>query len=219
MRTVFLLLLLANLAFFAYMQYLRQPAIAEGQLALLQIAPERMKLVQGEPAPARENAVTEEHSARIEACLQWGFFGTDRRARAEALLAPLALGDRLVLRESAQSFRVQIAPLKTRQDADKKAAQLQALGAGDFYILGGEGPQRWVISLGLFVNETDAQDHLARLQQKGVRSAAIVSHGTAAAFVIRDPGDAAAARIAEIARNFPAAQLKAMPCAAADGKG
>lgn len=65
---------------------------------------------------------------------------------------------------------VYIAPLADKAEADKKANELRNLGVGDFFLIQ-DGPNRNAISLGIFSVEKGAQERLAELKEKGVRSA------------------------------------------------
>ena len=214
MRLLFLLLLLANVAAFGYIFYAENRVGAGAQIMLLQISPERLKLLK--PAPSRPEA--NDKGAAVQpsalACLEWGSFAADDMARAEAALARFDLGDKLTRRVSGESgWWVYIPPLKSKADADKKAAEAKALGVGDLYVVQDDSANRFAISLGAFKTEEAANAYLAQLKQKGVRSAAAGPRGVkSSTFVIRDPGNAVAARLAELKTDFPAATLRATAC-------
>jgi len=213
MRLAFLLLVFANIAFFGYASHLSSGR-GEPQLQLLQISPERVKLVKdvAPPPPPKPAPEARLPAPAPAACLAWGPLDAEARPRAEAALAPLALGDRLAVRETAPTYWVHVPPLKSKAEAEKRAGELKARGVTEYYIVPDEGPAKFAISLGLFKNEQGANDFLAQLRDKGVRSAAIAVRGGDSALLIRDPGDAAAARVAEIAKDFPGSELKVLPC-------
>ena len=205
MRLFFLILLLANVAAFGYIHYAEGRVGADAQIALLQISPEKLKL--RKPGTAQRMQPT-------LVCLEWGSFAADDTARAAAALSKFGLGDKLTQRDSGSGYWVYIPPFKTRADADKKAAEVKALGISDFSVMLDNDQWQFAISLGVFKTEEAANSYLAQLRQKGVRSAVTGSRGTAGnLFVIRDPGDAVAAKIAELKADFPAATLKATACA------
>ena len=107
-----------------------------------------------------------------------------------------------------------IPPLKTRAEADKKAGELKARGITDFSVMPDNDQWQFALSLGVFKTEEAANNYLGQLRQKGVRSAVAGARGAkTSTFVIRDPGDAAALKIAELKADFPNAQLKATTCA------
>ena len=211
MRTFFLLAVLANVAIFAYLRFIESRSGADAQIALLQISPEKVKLVKAGAVPPAANR---EKPALSAVCVEWGAFAKEETARAAAALAPLDLGKRLVQRELGASYWVYIPPLKSRADADKKAGEVRALGITEFYVVLEPGPAQFAISLGVFKTEEAANNYLAQLRPKGVRSAIVAPYGVAATtFVIREPGDAVTAKLAELKAEFPAAALKAVACA------
>lgn len=216
MRLLFLILLLANVMAFGYIRYEEGRAGADAQIALLQISPDKVKLLKpGAPPAERKDKAAVATPQPGLVCLEWGSFAADDIARAEAALANFALGDKLSQRDSGENgYWVYIPPLKTRAEADKKAAEVKALGVGDFYVVQDNDQWRFAVSLGAFKTEEAANNHLAQLRQKGVRSAAVGARGAKSSlFVIRDPGDAVAAKIAELKASFPNSQLKAAACA------
>lgn len=216
MRLLFLVLLLANAAAFGYIRYSESSAGADAQIALLQISPEKMKLLKPgavpRPDPAVDALAAQPPSAPV--CLEWGGFGVDDAARAAAALAAFGLGDKVSQRESADAgWWVYIPPLKSRAEADKRAGEVKALGVKEFYVVQSNDEWRFAISLGVFKTEENANNYLAQLKQKGVRSAVVAPRGArSSTFVIRDPGEAIAVKIAGLKTDFPNAQLKSAAC-------
>jgi SPOR domain len=204
MRLIFLIFLLANVAAFGYILHTGSRSGADMQFELLQIAPEKLKLVQ--PATAR--------GARpLPVCLEWSGFSAEETTRAAAALAGLGLGDRLSLRDAGESYWVYIPPGRTQADAEKKAGELRALGISDFSIILDGGQWQYALALGEFSNAEAAASFLAQIKQKGVRTAQSAPRGSRqTAFVVRDPGDAVAAKMAELRADFPATQIKAAIC-------
>lgn len=215
MRLLFFILLLANVAGFAYIRYAESRPGADAQIAMLQISPDKVKLLKSGARPAESvNKATPAQPQPSRVCLEWSGFVPGDVARAAAALARFELGDKVMQRDSGEGFRVYIPPLASKADAEKKAAEVRALGINDFYIVQDIEPLRNAISLGAFKSEDAANNHLAQLRQKGVRSAIIGPRGVAGSvFVIRDPGDAIAAKIVELRTDFPTATLKAATCA------
>jgi SPOR domain len=215
MRLLFLILLLGNAAAFGYIRYAEGRAGADAQNSLLQISPEKVKLLKpAAPLPATRNGRDAAIPQSSLACLEWGGFAAEDAVRAATVLARFDLGAKLSQRENAEGYQVYVASLKTRADADKKAAELKALGVGDLTVVQENDPSQFAISLGAFKTEGAANNYLAQLRQKGVRSAVAGPRGAKTSiFVIRDPGDAIAAKIAELKAEFPAAVLRAAACA------
>ena len=215
MRLVFLLLLLANVGVFAYIRFLESRQGPASQIPLLQIAPEKIKLLR----PSAQGAGSKEKSgatrpAAAMACLEWGSFGADDAPRAAAALASLALDDKVTQRETSDSYWVYIPPLKTKAEADRKAADVKGMGITDYYVVQDNDAFKFAVSLGMFKSEEAAANYLGQLKLKGVRSAVVGPRGVKASlFVIRDPGDAAASKIAALKAEFPVSTLKAAACA------
>ena len=188
MRALFLLLLLANAAFFAWTR-LGAPGGAGADPAPLarQIQPEKMRVVSPEelnqsaaPKAAVAAAAPPTEPAAPPAslkCVEWGAFALGEAARAEKALAPLELGERLAQRrtEETAGWWVFIPPAgsNARQAALRKAGELKKLGVQEYFIVQEEGPNRWALSLGVFRSEEAAQARLAALRSQGVRSARV----------------------------------------------
>jgi len=184
-RALFLLLLLANVGFFAWARYVSPPDAAADPLPLTrQIEPEKMKIVTPNevPAPAPAPAAAQRTPAANAAppaaavalkCMEWGSFTIADAPRAEKALEPLALGPRLAHRrtEETAGWWVFIPPQGSRAAAIRKAAELKSLSIDEYFIVQEEGPYRWAVSLGIFRNEDAAQARLVTLRTQGVRSA------------------------------------------------
>lgn len=219
MRTLFLLLLLANLGFFAYQHYLGDTDEAAAQIALLQISPEKIVSVASETsssvAPARPALAAAEPVPA--ACVEWGVFAGADVARADTALAALALPDGAMLRRvtDVDGYWVHMAPMKTKGEVDRKVGELKALGVEEFFVVQDAGQWRNAVSLGLFKNEDAAKTELERLRALGVRSANVTRREKLlkqVVFFVREPAAATIARLAELQRDFPATEIKAGSC-------
>jgi hypothetical protein len=223
-RALFLFLVLANVAFFAWSRYLAPPDAAADPAPLgRQIEPEKLKiLAPGDappsaslrPLPALAAAATFP-AAAAAGCMEWGSFTLVDAPRAEKALEPLALGGRLAQRrtEETAGWWVFIASLGTRQNALKKAAELKSLGVEDYFVVAEEGEFRWALSLGVFRNEEAAQARLAALRDQGVRSAQVGPRDTLVSKVwlqVKGIDPALEGRLKEIARQLDGSELK--PC-------
>ena len=225
MRALFLLLVLANLVFFAYAHVARHGAGGAGSLEQLEISPERIKLLKAAgQAPADKPKGTGKAippapkvSAAPSACLEWGIFAGPAVARAETALAqlPLAGGqlDRVVT--DAGGYWVYMPPLKTRTDVDRKVDELKALGVNEFFVVQDAGQWRNAISLGIFRSDEAAQAFLSKLKERGVRSAIAARRENflqQVAFYVREPSDATVAGVTALQREFTGSEIKAGPC-------
>jgi len=159
-------------------------------------------------APATEKVAALAPLPVVAACAEVGPFDDAEAKKFEVQLAPLALGDRLTRRPTQEGLRhnVYIPPLANKQAADKKAAELKRLGVEDFFVIQDNSPLQWGISLGIFKTEDAAKKHLADLSQKGVRTARVGMHGTAAskiAFQLRGLDATAQTSLQKIKEGFP----------------
>jgi hypothetical protein len=217
-RTLFLLLVLANVAFFAWARYISPPDASADPLPLSrQIEPEKMKVIAPSelpPVSARPAAAPVAAVAAVALkCLEWGSFTLADAPRAEKALEPLALGPRLAQRrtEEAAGWWVFIAPQGSRPAALKKATELKALAVEDYFIVQEEGPYRWALSLGVFRTEEAAQGRLAALRGQGVRSAQIGPRETLVPKVwlqVKGIDGALQARLREAARGIEGSELR-----------
>jgi cell division protein FtsN len=187
----------------------REPARMKSQLntdKLVLVSAARASAAAPEPARA---------PAEAAACLEVGDFAAADARRFEARLEPLGLGERLsrqVLGASdPSSYMVYIPPQGGKEAADRKAAELKALGVTNYFIMSDSSPQKWGISLGVFKSEAAAQTLLAALNKQGVHSARVAARGGQAgkvAFQLRDVDAATKAKIDDIAGSFPAVETR-----------
>ena len=234
MRALFLLLILANLAYFAYSRVALEGAGSGNQVSQLQINPDRIKLLKAAggalpetpPAAAKSipPAAPKPAPAVPAACLEWGIFAGPNVARAEGALAQLELPAGQVERvvTDAGGYWVHIPPLKTKAEVDRKARELRDLGVTEFLVVQDAGQWRNAISLGIFRTDEAAQTFLARLKQQGVRSAIAARRENflkQVAFHVREPDQETVARVTALLQEFPGSEVRAGPCLAAAGKG
>ncbi len=219
MRTIFLLLLAANLGFFAWARYYAPSEAANDPEPLRrQIRPESIRLLSG-PELAGLPAIKPKPAPQAQppgACIEWGGFALAEAQRAEEALAPLALGARLSQRRSDETagWWVFIPPQPNRAAALKKTAELKALGVDDFFVVQDEDRTRWSVSLGIFSSEDAARSRLEALRAKGVRSAQTGVRETQVAkiwFQARGADAAQQARMRETAQTFPGTEVRACP--------
>lgn len=226
MRAAFLLLLLANLALYAWLRYGAPEAVEPAPLAR-QIAPDKLKVVAPSslppvtavtkpPAPAPAPAPASVAATASLTCMEWGSFTLADATRAEQALEPLALGSRLGQRRTEEhaGWWVFIPPQGNRQLALRKAAELKQLGVEEYFIVQEEGALRWALSLGVFRTEESAQARLAALRGQGVRSARIGARDTTVPKIwlqVKSVDAALQARLKEIARQVEGSELRDCP--------
>jgi hypothetical protein len=229
MRTLFLLLVAANLALLAWFQHF-SPAdsAADPDPARRQVNPEKIRVLHdrepASPAPAVAKAADAPPAvaaapvaaAPAGACSEWGGFAIAEAPKAEQALAPLAIGSRLTQRRSEETagWWVFIPPQSNRAAALKKTAELKALGIDDYFVMQEEGKWRWAVSLGIFSSEEAAKSRLEALRAKGVRTAQTGERDTAVAkvwFQVRGADAALLAKLRETAQGFPGTEVRACP--------
>jgi len=219
MRALFLALLLANVALFAWSRYVSPPDAAADPAPLArQIEPHKLKVVAPAdlPAPAAPKPPSTPAPLAALKCIEWGSFTLADAPRAGQALEPLALGPRLAQRrtEETAAWWVFIPSQQTRQGAQKKAAELKALGVEEYFIVQEEGPQRWALSLGVFRSEEAAQARLAALRGQGVRSAQVGQRETVVPKLwlqVSGVDPALERRLAEVALQVEGSELRTCP--------
>jgi hypothetical protein len=218
MRALFLLLVAANLAFFAWTQYYAAPDNAgDPEPARRQVNPSSIRLLTGpelaglpalKPRPAAEAG-----PAAAGGCVEWGGFSVAEAPRAEQALEPLALGARLSQRRSEEKagWWVFIPPQGSRAGAQKKTAELKSLGVDDYFVLQDEGNFRWAVSLGVFSSEDAAKARLEALRARGVRSAQTGERETQVAkiwFQVRGADAPLQAKLMGLAQGLPGTEVR-----------
>lgn len=228
MRLLFLLLLAANLGFFAWARFLadpdpavdRQPLSQQLEPGRLRIVPEKELAKAPPPPPPSPPAPAPAPVAKPKpppepapiACLEWGSFSPGDAARAEQRLQPLALGARLAQYrgEETAGWWVYIPPQGNRAGALRKAAELKKLGVKDYFVVQEEGRMRWAVSLGVFRAEEAAKAYLEALRKQGVKSALVGQRETRVPkvwFQVRSVEPALHTRLQDAAREFDGATL------------
>lgn len=221
MRALFLLLLLANIVFFAWSRYVAPDAGSDAAPLARQIEPQKLKVVMpGElppPAPAPVSSRPAPIPVAAVKCIEWGSFTIADAPRAEKALEPLALGARLAQRrtEEMAAWWVFIPPQTNgRSSAIRKASELKTLGVNDYFIVQEDGPHRWAVSLGVFRTEEAARARLDSLRAQGVRSAQLGERETTVPKVwlqVKGVDAPLEAKLRDVARQIEGSDLR--PCA------
>jgi len=211
-RTLVLLLVLANLSFFAYT---RLPASREGESNQLaaQVQPDKIKLLTPQQVAALGPAKV---AALADVCLEWGPLSEADRVRALAELEPFQLGKLLTQRrsETSYSFWVYLPAVATRADAERRAEDAKAKGLTDIAVV--ETPsQRFAVSLGAFANEDHAKTRLAQVIARGATNARLGPRQQVIAsttVVVRDPQAPLIAKVKQLAPEFEGSDAKVGSC-------
>ena len=216
MRTLFFVLLLANVLFFASDRFGEAFFPGESQLLQQQLNPEAIRLL----TPAERARAAKQ--AKVVACTEWGGFAGEDPARAEAALAPLGLGGKLSQRrtEEPTGWWVYMPPQGSRQAASLKTAELKRLGVEEFFIVQDDPRFRYAISLGVFRTQEAANNHLERLRARGVRTAVVGARESQLQrtwFQVRAVPESVVERLRELKAGFPGTEVR--DCAAEEKKG
>jgi hypothetical protein len=212
MRTVVILLILANLTLFGY-TFLDGASGGESFRLAQQIQPEKIKLLTPQQVAALGPAKV---ASLADVCLEWGPLSDAERTRALADLDPLGLGKLVSQKkvEATTTYWTFIPPFATKAAATKRLDELKAEGLADAFIVDG-GAQRFAISLGAWRSEDAAnvaQSALSKRGITGVRVAPRQQTVVETALVVRDPQTSAVTRIKELSAAYPGSELKISSC-------
>jgi hypothetical protein len=168
-----LLLLLANMLFYAFAAgYFGRPGNPDAERVAQQLKADRVRIVgHGDKPPAERSAEPAE-----TLCLRWEHLPAGEADQLASALAEKFEGVRVERRaESAEptGWWVQVPPLANKAEAERKAAELKQLGVGDLFVMQDAGANYLAISLGVFSSERRAQERLAELKAKGIKSARV----------------------------------------------
>lgn len=221
MRTVFLLLVLANVAFFAYGWTARERASSDHAIAALEVNPEKIRLIKpGEMTPAATTATPSATAPAVAVpavCIEWGAVAGSAVARADAVIAGLNLPEASVQRSvtDAGGYWVYLPPAGNKAQLDRSLTELSALGINDYFVVQDATPWRNAVSLGIFKSEEAALSFLQTIQARGLKSAIAGRRENflkQIAYFVREPDEATVVRLAELQRDFPGTRVKAVPC-------
>lgn len=214
---------------------LHEPARLRGQ-----VAPDKLVLLSGEQAQALAAAATVEApgadadtaaeaapqeaapapaapvapAAPAFACLETDAFAAADARRFETRLARLDLGARqtrlAIPFQEVTSHLVYLPPAGGKEGADRRVADLRERGITNFFVMQGDSPLRWAVSLGVFKTEASARTLAAELAKQGVQGVRILPRGPQTnrfAYRFREIDAPTRARIVDAGRGFPAAVL------------
>ena len=215
-RFLFFVLLVAVLALGAHLWLSARTEHAD--LAVRERNADEVKIVAVTPPQlaarkAEETRITVQNLAGA-ACVEFSGVSGPDLAKAREAFATLRLGDRLTERRVEEITRhwVFIPPVRDRRTADATMARLRGQNVTEMSIR----PDN-AISLGVFSTEEAARRFLAALEAKGVRGAeagAFARELRELAFLVKEPDTETVARLALLQREYPGAQLRAVPCPA-----
>lgn len=239
LRFVFWALLCANALLFAYGRGFlggaepeqHEPARLRNQLAadkLVLLTGAQAQAIAQAAAPAESDtasaapeapatavaAEAAEPAAPAVACVETDAFAAFEARRFETRLARLDLGERqtrlTVPFQEVTSHLVYLPPQGGKEGADRRTAELRERGVTNSFVMQGESPLKWAISLGVFKSEAAARSESARLTKLGIANVRILPRGPQTqrfAYRFRDIDAGIRNRIVEAGRGLPAAAL------------
>ncbi len=222
MKRLFWLLVFINLALLAYFNIgfilPDKPAIR-----LSEINPDKIKVLSQTEIDALPKTSQASDAAPPAAepqpqnvCFEWGVFSDASLAKAKKTLAKMAIQATAKEVDSAQPKRywVYSPPAKTAATAQKKAAELKALGVADLFVVQEE---KWknAISFGIFEDELLADKLMQELKAKGVKNIekSLRTNGKGQhRLLFNSLSETDIAELNKLKPDFPAAELKEASC-------
>jgi len=146
------------------------------------------------------------------ACVEFSGIAAADAFRAREAFAALQLGTRMTERriEEITRYWVFMPAVRDRRAAETRMAEIRRQGVADLSIR----PDN-AISLGVFSTEEAARRFLASLETKGIRGAEqgpFAKELREMVMLVREPDSELLARLTLLQRDFPNAQLRAVPC-------
>lgn len=210
MRIVLVLLLLANLALFAFTR-LDVRGGAEPQRLAGQVQPEKIRILTPQEVAALGPAKV---ASLADVCVEWGPLSDTERARAMADLAPLGIAALVTTRRvDIDGWPVTLNGFPTRASAERRALDLKARGLGETTVV--ESPAgTFAIVVGLFRSEQAANGRADALAQQGITGARVGTRRSAAQtmLVLRDPPQPAVARLRELQPAYAGTEIRVGGC-------
>lgn len=212
MRTVLVLLLLANLTLFAYTR-LDSAVGGEGVRLAEQVQPDKIRLLTPQQVAALGPAKA---AALADICVEWGPFADAERQRALAELEPLGVGRLVATRrvEVTGAYSALVAVYADRGGAERRAASLRQQGLREVAVYD-TGRGQYAVAVGAVRTEDAARALLPEIERAGVRNASVTQRtGTVpmTAIVLRDPPAPAVAKVRELQSAFAASEVKVGSC-------
>jgi hypothetical protein len=223
MKTLFILLLAANVLAFAMFQA-GSTRSGEPMKEHEPFQSEKIKLLgaaelkdRKSPNPVPEKSAPIPLAAAPQQCMEWEGIAPDDMERAKLTLQKLKLWDKATSRklEKTSGFWVYVPPRASLADAQRKVGELKKHGVGETFILQGNGAWRYAISLGVFSTEEAASKYLAQLRENGVRSAVTglrTREMDASVFSFINIAPSMAEEVVKLKQAFPGSEVKTVDC-------
>jgi hypothetical protein len=223
-RLLFLLLVLANVAFFVYARLAGAPGTRDSGAPARQMEADKVRVLTPEQATARIRAVggtAPSASAAVSpglperGCFEWGAFAPADLAAARAAADQLARGVELTERRVGPptGWWVYVPPLENRAAANARIAEIRSQGIDDVSLVVEDPKFANGVSLGVFASAEAAAKRLAEVRRRGVKAEAGPREASSQRIFLRfadAPGELRS-RFAEQRAAFPAADVSDCP--------
>jgi hypothetical protein len=170
-RNAFIALLVVNLVYFAWAQWVDEPRTPPVNEALAKLP--RLKLISELPADQRPATNTKTALNETPACMSVGPFGDlTNAAKAAGILTSRGFAPQQRAEEAgtATGYWVYVGGLKDEVEADRVRVSLEKAGVKDALVMppGGDAGRR--VSLGLFSDRAHADQRTASLKRMGFKA-------------------------------------------------
>ncbi|HOB01168.1 MAG TPA: SPOR domain-containing protein [Casimicrobium huifangae] len=220
MKKLFIFLLLANAALFAYAYVDRMNSAAQASADRYKpVNPELVKVLSAQQVaklgPAKVAQLT-------LACAEWGPFAESDRGRAVKLLEPLALGRTLSTRrvDVTAEHWIYIPPKPNKPSAERALAELKKNNVNDGVIVQESGQWNFAISLGAFRSKEAADARLADVKAHGIKTATYRQREQTVSqtmIVLREPTQATVSKLEELKSQIAGSTVNTGACPEAKG--
>lgn len=150
-----------------------EPVVPEAVTEAAKAEPVKTEPAQEEPAKVEPVSKAKELPPL---CLAWEHLSITEADQVSTLLSKRFTElkvTRPAVGGESNGWWVFVAPLPSKAEAEKKAAELRRFGVTDYFIIP-DGPNRFAISLGVFSSEKGGQEKLTEVKELGVRSARLM---------------------------------------------
>lgn len=154
-------------------------------------------------------------------CVEMGGFSMQTVQRAKEDLAAIAAGSQMPVEQFERTEQVRwwvhLPAQPTRENADRKLAELRRRKVTDVSVVSSEEPESYTVSLGLFRERERADKFLESLRTQGVRTALITDAPRPVSRLwlrVKQADDTVRARMDEVRQRYGADVLQACKPAA-----
>ncbi|MFU8816040.1 MAG: SPOR domain-containing protein [Pseudomonadales bacterium] len=208
-----LLLVVANIAFFTFTRFDTKAAPAGQPAETIEPQPQAAEFLQVQrPRPAPEATAAIQAEEPAPTCLEWVGIAPQDVDRSRQLLESLAASYEVMSGGTPSGpYWVRIRGIDSRAAVNDLTEQLEAAGERDVATSYDAGNGTYIISLGLFSNQANAERLHARFRHLG--AVMTPEGGPPASYLVRAVDATIVEQIDAALPGFPGATTSAAPCA------